>query len=72
MLTITYIIIFIDALRREVDHFGISVSLIEPAYVKTSIFESTATSYKPSLTADMQSIYHPFFSGKYTYNHSYI
>ena len=37
---------FSDALRREVDHFGISVSIVEPAYVKTNIFESSKEASK--------------------------
>ena len=37
---------FSDALRREVDHFDISVSIIEPAYVKTNIFESSRQASK--------------------------
>eukprot|EP01038_Epipyxis_sp_PR26KG_P007079 gene7079-9663_t len=33
-----------DALRQEVSHMGISVSVIEPAYVKTSIAENAKLS----------------------------
>jgi NAD(P)-dependent dehydrogenase (short-subunit alcohol dehydrogenase family) len=29
-----------DALRREIAHFGVSVSVIQPAYVKSAIFET--------------------------------
>ena len=37
---------FTDGLRREVESFGISVSLIEPAYVKTEIFGKSAAKVK--------------------------
>lgn len=39
---------FSDSLRREIAHFGISVSVIQPAYVKSAIFD-TAKSAAVSL-----------------------
>lgn len=33
-----------DGLRREVAHFGVSVSIVQPAFVKSSIFSSSAAS----------------------------
>jgi short-subunit dehydrogenase len=32
---------FSDALRREVAQFGVSVSIVEPGYVKTNIFDKS-------------------------------
>lgn len=47
---------FSDSLRREIAHFGISVSVVQPAYVKSAIF-STAKSAAIQLEAlDKQSL----------------
>lgn len=35
-----------DALRRELGHMGISVSVVQPAYVKTPIFEKVRASLR--------------------------
>jgi short-subunit dehydrogenase len=56
-----------DALRRELAHFGISVSLIQPAFVQTTIAESTATVSQdlvkdPELNSQMRSLYGKFYS----------
>ncbi len=58
-----------DALRREVAHFGISVSVIEPAFVKTTIAHTTeAISGElvkdPAVNSQMRSLYSKFFSPK--------
>lgn len=61
---------FSDALRREVDHFDISVSIIEPAYVKTNIFESSRQSSREIIDVhlsqtereSMKSLYSNFMS----------
>lgn len=41
---------FSDSLRREVAHFGISVSIIEPCYVATGLFSVASSS--PSLSSE--------------------
>lgn len=35
---------FTDALRREVSSFGISISIVEPGYVQTNIFDKSVLS----------------------------
>lgn len=44
---------FSDALRREVAQFGVSVSIVEPGYVATNIFEKSelAMEHAPQNTA---------------------
>ncbi len=54
-----------DSLRREVAHFGISVSLVEPAYVKTPIVETTqaaSTSSDAAHEALKQQLYAKFYT----------
>lgn len=58
---------FSDALRREIAHMGISVSVVEPAFVKTEILKTSANSYEASnskLTDEQRSLY-DFFDAKY-------
>lgn len=59
-----------DSLRREVAHFGISVSVIEPAYVKTEISKSNAAASSEIIkdaerTSLMKSLYGKFFDPAY-------
>lgn len=58
-----------DALRNELNQFGISVSVIQPAYVKTTIAATTTASSKKmfaddSVKQEMLSLYAPFYSPK--------
>lgn len=53
-----------DSLRREVAHMNISVSIIEPGYVKTPIFDSSkASSMKvyEEISLDIKNLYSKFF-----------
>jgi NAD(P)-dependent dehydrogenase (short-subunit alcohol dehydrogenase family) len=57
-----------DTLRRELAHFGISVSVVEPAYVSTEIFEKSAlkAEFAKQITAvpsEVKALY-PFFHGE--------
>jgi short-subunit dehydrogenase len=45
---------FSDGLRRELNSFGISVSIVEPGYVKSSIFASSAE--ESSLTPEQEEV----------------
>lgn len=61
---------FSDALRREVAHFGISVSVIEPAFVKSPIHhkENTIKAYSdPSDTAEeaVAALYPALYSAEF-------
>lgn len=56
---------FSDSLRRELASFDVSVSVVEPGYVKTPIFErikesSRSTGYKAGTFAEGGLIYHKF------------
>ncbi len=56
-----------DALRRELAHFGISVSLIQPAFVKTTIAATTEAASEdlvrdPEVHGRMTSLYSKFHS----------
>lgn len=55
---------FTDSLRREIAQFGISVSIIEPGYVKSSIF---ATSEEESVVPeDKKEVVNQFYSQFYS------
>jgi NAD(P)-dependent dehydrogenase (short-subunit alcohol dehydrogenase family) len=64
---------FTDSLRQEVKHFGISVSLVEPAYVKTDLLGKTqAVRTESELSAEelkrrtaTTELYPYFFSKKF-------
>ena len=54
-----------DALRRELDAFGVSVSVIEPAYVKSNIFDraiESSRAYEDSNTKLSKEVYSHFYS----------
>lgn len=55
-----------DALRREVNHLGVSVSVVQPAFVKTNIQNateamSTELVKDPEVNARMRQVYAKFF-----------
>lgn len=51
---------FSDSLRREVNDFGISVSIVEPGYVKSSIFSTSAE--ESTLPTDKLDIVNKYYS----------
>jgi len=56
-----------DGLRREVAHFGISVSVVQPAYVKTPIVDKMYDAYKGGQPNYMsKSIYDDEFQSLYS------
>jgi len=58
---------YADALRREVASYQVSVSVVEPAYVQTPIFESSAaasTAIKEAHSVELLATYGNFFSEK--------
>lgn len=58
--------IFSDSLRREVAHFGISVSIIQPCYVATNLLRAATahahTNVDDPKTIIIKRMYHPFYS----------
>ncbi len=59
---------FSDSLRREVAHMGISVSIVQPAFVKTPIFKTAADKKVvavATLSEEQKSLYADFFSPSY-------
>lgn len=63
-----------DSLRRELAHFNISISLIEPAFVKTEIFDRSQSAGEEILSSNyeqMISLYGKFYtqSKKDSYKH---
>ena len=60
---------FSDALRVEVSHFNISVSVVEPAYVATNIFNKSAAIAQEALSDEAVSshvkrLYPQFYTAK--------
>lgn len=56
-----------DSLRRELSHFNISVSVIEPAFVKTKIFERSQSAGDDVLLnsrEEMMALYGKFYTDK--------
>lgn len=63
-----------DSLRRELSHFNISISIIEPAFVKTEIFDRSQSAGEEILSSnfnDMMTLYGKFYtqSKKDSYKH---
>jgi short-subunit dehydrogenase len=54
---------FSDGLRRELNAFGISVSIIEPGYVKSSIFATSAE--ESTVTGEKSELVEHFYSKHY-------
>ena len=58
---------FSDSLRREMLPFGVSVSLVQPAFVKSAIHTSDASASadlikSPEIFSEMQKLYGRFFT----------
>jgi short-subunit dehydrogenase len=54
---------FSDGLRRELNAFGISVSIVEPGYVKSSIFATSAE--ESAVTGEKKQLVDQFYSRYY-------
>lgn len=54
---------FSDGLRRELNSFGISVSIVEPGYVKSSIFASSEG--ESSLTPEQKEVADRYYQRYY-------
>ena len=63
-----------DSLRRELYHHEISVSLIEPAYVRTKIFEKSMNQHDPvsKLSKEEYELYSAHFNNRIMIRNKYL